>query len=976
MRKTIASIFLTALVTMIGNSQLNAQSISLAGEWHFKSDPKDSGIQAKWFLREFTEKLHLPGSMAENGKGDEVSLTTKWTGSIYDSSFFFNPRLKKYRVTGNLKIPFWLTPAKHYVGVAWYQKQIQLPKNWKGKRWILRFERAHIETRVWVDDQEIGMRNSLVAAHEYDLTAYLTKGNHTISVRIDNRIDGRPGAINVGPDSHSVTDHTSGNWNGLTGKLELRSTNNSWIENLQVYPNIQQPSVTLKLELKTLLQGEQKGIIRFNIKPLFASKSRIPEKSVSFQLKQPMDSLQLTIPMGADMQLWDEFHPNLYELVAVLEDSKGLKDTTRIRFGMREIKVIGKQILVNNRPVFLRGTVNNSEFPITGYPATDLSSWERIFRTAKAHGINHFRFHSFCPPEAAFQAADLVGIYLQPEGPSWPNHGTSLGDGRPIDAFLWTETERMVRNYGNYASFCMLSAGNEPAGRNQAKWLANFILQWRARDNRRIVTGASVAMSWPLVPENDYMIKSGSRGLSWPKGPETLTDYSDAIKAFSMPYVTHEMGQWCAYPDFNEITQFTGVYKARNYEMFQEDLKDRGMADMAGKFLESSGKLQLLCYKAEIEKSLRTAGLGGFQLLGLQDFPGQGTALVGTMNVFWKDKPYSSAKAFARFCNSTVPLMRTSKFVYSNAEHLKAAIEVFHFGEKDLDATIQISLKDPSGKLLCTIPSVKKRLEIARQNKIVDLDLDLSSILKPTKLTLEVIIANTVFANDWEFWVYPTVINQQAFSGIYDCQSLNDSAMKILESGGKVFLNLAGRVSKGKEIIQSFTPVFWNTSWFKMRPPHTLGFVVDPKHPAFKYFPTDNHSNLQWWSLVNKAQVMHLEDFPPSIRPMVQPIDTWFINRRLASVFEVKIGRGKLLVSSLNLEKANEMPLQTADGLVARQLYQSLHQYMGSDQFQPIFEVAPQLIKDLSEKPSKEIFDPFTKDAPDELKKTLPVNKQ
>lgn len=965
------------LLLLFSGNQLLAQSISLAGNWQFKTDSKDSGVVAKWFNQPLPERVHLPGSMAENGKGNEVSLKTKWTGSIYDSSFFFNPRLKKYREPGNLKIPFWLTPAKHYVGVAWYQKQIQLPKDWKNKRWVLSFERAHIETRVWIDDQEIGMRNSLVAAHEYDLTEYLKKGTHTISVRIDNRIEGRPGAINVGPDSHSVTDHTSGNWNGLTGKLELIPSNTTWVDNLQVYPDIHQQLVLLKLQLKTLFTGTQKGNIRFQIKPLFASKASIPVKQVEFQMASVNDSLEVVLPIGKSMQLWDEFHPNLYQLTTIITDAKGLKDTSIQNFGMREIKVVGKQILVNGRPVSLRGTVNNSEFPITGYPATDLAAWEKIFKVAKTHGLNHFRFHSFCPPEAAFQAADKVGIYLQPEGPSWPNHGTSLGDGRPIDAFLWTETERMVRNYGNYASFCMLSAGNEPAGRNQAKWLADFILKWKARDNRRIYTGASVAMSWPLVPENDYMIKSGSRGLSWGKGPESLTDYSEAIKAFSMPYVTHEMGQWCAYPDFTEIKQFTGVYKARNYELFQEDLKDRGMADMAEKFLASSGKLQLLCYKAEIEKSLRTPGLGGFQLLGLQDFPGQGTALVGTMNVFWKDKPYSSAKAFARFCNSTVPLMKTAKFVYSNAEHLKAAIEVYHFGEKDLDANIQITLKDPTGKIVSSIKSIKKKLLIAAQNPIVELDIDLAAIQQPTKLTLEVSIANTVFANDWEFWVYPVAIPAKDFSSIYDCTVLDDAALKVLESGGKVFLNLAGRVTKGKEIVQNFTPVFWNTSWFKMRPPHTLGFVVDPKHPAFNNFPIEYHSNFQWWSLVNKAQVMHLEDFPSSLRPLVQPIDTWFINRRLASVFEVKIGKGKLLVSSLNLaNESNLDKLKSTDALVAKQLYSSLHQYMLSDKFQPQLAIDPQRIKDLTEKPSKEIFDPFTRDSPDELKKTLPVNKQ
>jgi beta-galactosidase/beta-glucuronidase len=207
----------------------------------------------------------------------------------------------------------------------WYQKQIQLPKEWKNKRWVLSFERAHIETRVWVDDQEIGMRNSLVAAHEYDLTEYLKKGTHTISVRIDNRIEGRPGAINVGPDSHSVTDHTSGNWNGLTGKLELIPSNTTWVDNLQVYPDIHQQLVLLKLQLKTLFAGTQKGNIRFQIKPLFASKANITTKQVEFQMASVNDSLEVVLPIGKSMQLWDEFHPNLYQLTTILTDAKGIE---------------------------------------------------------------------------------------------------------------------------------------------------------------------------------------------------------------------------------------------------------------------------------------------------------------------------------------------------------------------------------------------------------------------------------------------------------------------------------------------------------------------------------------------------------------------------------------------------------------------------------------------------------------------------
>ena len=230
-------------------------------------------------------------------------------------------------------------------------------------------------------------------------------------------------------------------------------------------------------------------------------------------------------------------------------------------------------------------------------------SWEKIFRKAKDYGLNHIRFHSWCPPEAAFIAADKIGLYLQPEGPSWPNHGPKIGLGQPIDQYLYDETERMVSWYGNYASFTMLSAGNEPAG-DQVKYLNAFVDYWKKKDRRRVYTGMSVGGSWPVVTNAEFQVRGGVRGLPWDKRPESVSDFSDGISKFSVPFVTHEMGQYCAFPNFGEIKDYNGVYRAKNFELFQQDLKDRGMADQARDFLLASGKLQVLCYKNEIEKVL------------------------------------------------------------------------------------------------------------------------------------------------------------------------------------------------------------------------------------------------------------------------------------------------------------------------------------------------------------------------------------
>jgi hypothetical protein len=959
MKLTLKNIGLLIVICVCSN-WASAQPISLAGDWQFQLDRNDAGIQEQWFNKKLEDKIKLPGSMLTNGKGDDVTLQTKWTGSIYDSSWFFNPRMEKYRQPGNLKFPFWLTPAKYYVGAAWYQKEVTIPISWTNQHIELFLERCHTETMVWVDGKETGMQNSLVAPHVYDLTTILSPGKHVISIRVDNRIK----AINVGPDSHSLTDHTEGNWNGIIGKIALAATPKVGIKNIQVFPDVANKQAVVFVSIQG---GEGVARIRllasaFNTKVAHS----VPTISGSMVLnKDSLSTQQFTIPMTDNMQLWDEFNPVLYKLQVIMEPLHGERQAKEVTFGMRSFKIVGTSFTINDRPLFLRGTVNNCEFPLTGFPPMDEASWVKLFNTAKAHGLNHMRFHSWCPPEAAFKAADLTGFYLQPEGPGWVNHGTSLGDGKPIDKYMYEETDRMADWYGNYASFCMEAVGgNEPAGRNQVKFLTEMIHYWEAKDKRRVYTGASVGNSWPLVPENEYMVKAGARGLNWVNArPESDSDYHAAIQKFNVPYVVHEMGQWCVFPDFNEINRFTGVYKEKNFELFREQLAEHGMADRANDFLMASGKLQVLCYKNEIEKTLRTKGLAGFQMLGLQDFPGQGTALVGMLNALWQDKPYITPQQVKRFCNVVVPLTRMPKFVYSSNETLTAQVELFNYGSGELkNALINWVIKDSTGKILAKGAFDKRDYAIGNCLPVGKIEYPLSDIKTPMRLNLDISVAGTSYGNDWNVWVFPATVPEVASSSdVYYCDSLDEKAVSLLKNGGTVFLQAAGKIRKGKEVVNYFTPVFWNTSWFKMRPPHTLGIVCDPNHPAFKKFPATSHSDLQWWDVVNKAQVMHLEDFLQGFNPILQPIDTWFINRKLALLLEAKVGKGKLLLSSIDFKDLQGRP-------AAAQLLYSLESYVHSTSFNPKSTVELSAVQALFTEPSRETWNGYTKDSPDELK--------
>ena len=953
MKKLLFVLFLLLSAT---SGIFSQATLSLAGEWRFAMDSSDEGIAQKWFSKKLNDVVQLPGSMLTNHKGNDVTLQTKWTGSIYDSSWYFIPRFAKYRQPGNLKFPFWLTPEKYYVGAAWYQKEVVIPAAWKNNDVVLFLERCHIETMVWIDDKPAGKQNSLVAPHQYDLQKLLTPGKHTITIRVDNRIK----EINVGEDSHSVTDHTQGNWNGIIGKIELQQMPAAFIDEVQLFPDVKNKQVKVKLFLKgDIAQVKQISVSAVNFNRKFPNTVKPLIKSVQLQSNE----MELLYSLGSSVFLWDEFEPNIYRLSIKLKLKNGVAEKS-VQFGVRDFKISGTHFTVNEKPVFLRGTVDCAVFPLTGFPPTTMEEWYKMFRIAKEHGLNHMRFHSWCPPEAAFEAADLAGFYLQPEAPTWPNHGVSLGDGKPIDQYIYDETNRMVKAYGNHPSFCMLAAGNEPAGKNQAKYLAGFIQYWKEKDNRRVYTGASVGMSWPLVPENEYMVKSGARNLNWTNAaPESISDYTAAIEKFNVPYVTHEMGQWCVFPDFTEIPKYTGVYKAKNFEMFREDLNDQGMGDEAVKFHLASGKLQALCYKNEIEKTLRTKGLGGFQLLGLQDFPGQGTALVGTMNPFWEDKEYIERNWFSSFCNATVPLIRTTKFVYTNTSVFSPAIEVFHFGNTDLSsANINWYLKNETGNSIQQGSFSKINIQRGATTFIDSLNLPLQQFITAQQLTFVVTIKGTSFSNQWNIWVYPEKLPAITNDTVYYTDTLDAKTLEVLNNGGKVFLNLAGKIIKGKEVAQTFLPVFWNTSWFKMRPPHTLGIAIDEKHPVFSEFPTAYHSDLQWWEIVNKTQVMHLEDFPKDFKPLIRPIDTWFMNRRLAILFEAKMGNGKIMVSSIHLsDSLKNKP-------AAAQLFYSIKKYMNSNAFNPAVKIDASLVNDLVSKPSKFVFDSFTRATPDELK--------
>jgi len=927
---------LVAMSSFVPSVVPAADNIDLRGAWRVELDPMNAGVAERWFAHELPGTITLPGSLQQHGLGDPVTAETKWTGSVFDRSYFNAPEYAPYREPGNIKVPFWLQPDTHYTGAAWFQREIEVPANWKGRRLVLTLERPHWKTTVWLDDRETGTQDALSVPHVHELGAAVGPGRHVLTIRVDNTHD-----PDLGENSHSISDHTQGNWNGIVGRITLSATAPVWIDDLQVYPRLRDRTAMARGRLD-----------RLDGRPWPESVRIVGGAPTSASIDAPVapdGSFSATCAFAADTAPWDELTPALHQVTASLPNG----ESRVVTVGFRAIAAESRQLTLNGRKLFLRGTLDYAAFPRTGHPPTEGAEWQRIFGVVKAHGLNHVRFHSWCPPEAAFVVADELGILLQVEVASWPNWSTALGDGKPVDAWIEAETARILRAYGNHPSFVMLCAGNEPGGPSHEAWLSRWVARQKASDPRRLYTAGA---GWPELPENDYHVRSEPRIQQWLEElnsrinatpPETRTDYSDFIRARRVPVVSHEIGQWCAYPNLAEISKYTGYLKPRNFEIFRETLTARGLAAQADDFLHASGKLQALCYKEDIEAALRTPEMGGFQLLGLQDFPGQGTALVGVLDAFWEEKGYITPGEYRRFCHVTVPLARLDRRVFTAEEHLVADVEVAHYGAAPLTrAQAGWALVAEDGSPVAAGSFPPREVPIGGGNRLGRVDIALAALPVPARYRLVVTLDGTEFANDWDIWVYPppTTVVQPLPGNVTVTSRFDAAALARLEAGETVWLQVpSARVAPDPRrgpIKLGFSSIFWNTAWTNGQAPHTLGILCDPRHPALASFPTDTHSNWHWWYIVSNAAPLILDGLPKNLRPTVQVIDDWFTNRRLGLAFEARVGPGRLLVTSIDLGDAVLDP-------VRRQLRASLLEYLAGNAFAPDVEVSPDQVRAL-----------------------------
>ena len=783
-----------------------------------------------------------------------------------------------------------LTRLYAYKGAARYSRTINIPKDWKKKPVELFLERTR-PTWVYVDGELVDSCNFISTPQRYLLPKKVKPGKHLLEIVVDN---GRGVPDQVYGSSHAYTEDTQTNWNGIIGEICLE---------------VKSDERRVKKQ-----RSASEGKANSNVLPDFAK----------------------------------DFH------------------------------IEGTHFYANGHRIFLRGKHDAAVWPLTGHVEMSVEGWMKYLGICKEYGINHVRFHSWCPPEAAFVAADSLGIYLQPELPFW---GSFDKKDERLMAFLHQEGENILREYGHHPSFRMMALGNELWG--DIDKMKEFVDDFRKIAPDKYYTfGSNYYLGYQGIKEGmDYFTTCRIGGEGWGKynthtrgsfsfadaydggminhfHPNSTMNFDEACNKAGIPIISHETGQFQTYPDYREIKKYTGVLHPYNFEAFRRRLAAAGMLSQADDFHKASGLWSVKLYKADIEMDLRTRNMAGFQLLDIQDYPGQGSAFVGILDAFMESKGITTPEEWRQWCSPVVPLLEVEKFCFEDGEKIQAKVKVANYGGSSLYGK----------KLKWKIGDAEGVMNIFTYDEgLIDvgvLDEEISAD-KPTKLNVSLNIEETEARNSYELWVYPKKAMEK--KGVIIAKDLNDEVVKVLEKGGKVlwmptasshFVAADDTLSQ----VDNATPYtvgglfqtdYWNYRMFKTIcennkkkvSPGTLGILTNPEHPIFKGFPTEMHTNWQWFPVIKESHPLVLDNFAKDYRPIVQVIDNIERNHKLGLVMEWKVGAGKLLVCMSNLEKAARYPEGKA-------FYQSVIDYMRSADFNPSAEITvDKLKKKLAEKP-------------------------
>lgn len=856
--------------------------IDLSGEWLYETDEQDCGIFQKFYERNLKNTgFRLPGSSCENKVGVKQEYYEEYSKEAVRA-----PR-ERYE----------------YIGPLWLQRKFTVPEKFASKRARLFMERVNIASDLWIDGEKVERQIiELSAPHIFTIAKGLAAGEHTITLRIDNR-----NLLSLNDMASGYSIDTQGYWNGAVGRIEMQFSEDYFLEDIQVYPDENGIGIKLTEVCKQYAPSKTtKAFLEITVTTPEGEKLRTERYEKDLYCSHQVEYLRYDID---DIEWWDEFSPKMYSL-HVKYECEGVVDEKDVRFGMRIIKTADKKLILNGRQIALRGTIDCAQYPLTGYPPTDIDIYRENFKIIKSYGLNHVRFHAWCPPECAFEAADELGLYVSVEMPMWLNKDIGeleLGEDCIHRDYFTREALVISKTYGNHPSFIMFSNGNENMG--DFGILDDITKQIKACDNRRIYTLTS-NFDHPILPCEDYLCAfdaGGHRiriqGLYDDIANHTRNDYSSAVNDVSVPIISFEVGQYCVYPDVDITEKYTGNMMAVNFDIIRKSMKKAGVYDKRNDYIKASGRFALLLYKEDIESALRTKNFGGFELLSICDYTGQSTATVGMLDIFYKEKGFTNAKEFRGFCDCVVPLFKADR-VFVNRDTVDAQLDLYDFGKNRIDDPV-FELSVYSGDSLVYEAKTKER----------NISIPIDNIKKPAML--KVCVAVDGHENSWDIFVFDDSDSVPEIKTISDREDIKN----IIENGGTAVITPQ---CLKKPIDGNFVPVFWSPVHFPTD--QACGAMIDSGHSIFSSFPTDDYLNYQWKELMEHAKCAEIMGMGKEFSAIIETVPNYVNNNPCSPLFEICVGKAKLLFCGFDFDR---------NDAITNQLKRSIYEYITSDKFTP-----------------------------------------
>ncbi|MBE5963066.1 MAG: glycoside hydrolase family 2 [Lachnospiraceae bacterium] len=821
---------------------------------------------------------------------------------------------------------------------VFYKRYITIPEDWDGKQIELFVERTK-KSMVYVDGVPKSSSEEMVAPARHLLGA-LSSGRHELVIAVDNDLSKEwfPSQLTGG---HQFTEHTQTNWNGMLGGIFLKKIEEVEISDLKAIK--QKGKSAVQIMFKADSCHDQQVFVSVTLEEKEGKVlSRYRQKAEFNKGTNTVHNICLLSPN--EIKGWDEFTKALYILTVTITGMEGeALGKKTIQTGFLDAAATGNRLKINGRTVFLRGNVDCCIYPLTGFPPMKKDEWIEIFDKMKEYGMNHYRFHSWCPPEAAFAAADEMGIYLEIEMSLFAvplYEETDAEYDSRLMKYLYKEAETILKEFGHHPSLLCFAVGNELLGNPKAyEKLLRFMKG--IREDKLYTQGANNFLEDPKPNKEDdvWITMRAGKGINsrasyshndLPLGHiqtkeriGTCADYKESIENTPLPLIVHEVGQYQFYPNYKEQEKYTGVTCSTALAYFKQKLKESGMMEEADAFYDAAGKLAVLCYKEELEAFMRTDGLTGFQLLGLQDFPGQGTALVGVLDSFLDSKGFISPKEWRTYCSETVLLGKFPSYVYEYGDEIPVEVVLHHFGAEAVKGILTIRLTI-DGNTISEIHS-ESVLCMPGQNTSIGtwkVSTGTGDLKKAARAVLSLSFAD--YSKEYPLFLYPNEPLEDAGSVIVSSQ-FTESEKEALNQGKTVFI-ASDHLAEG---IEGFFPTdFWCYPMFKEaclssgRPlaPGTMGLLIDNTHPALSDFPTDTYSEWQWQQLTVHS-TGYILDTHPEIKPIVQVIDNIFRNHKIGLLFEAPCKKGRLLICGIDLLNNLSIP-------EFRQLYNSTLRYL------------------------------------------------